>query len=79
MRTGQVQQAVPYLNSFVQSQPDDETLLQIRDRYGAGTILRLGDYPQTRALEQAHHQDAGGGDAAHRDPARPDRSGSSPP
>jgi HEAT repeat protein len=53
IRTGQVQQAVPFLNSFVQSQPDDDTLLRIRDRYGAGAILGLGDYPQTRALEQA--------------------------
>jgi HEAT repeat protein len=53
IRTGQIAQAVPYLNSFVQSKPDDATLLVIRDRYGAGSILRLGDYPQTRPFEQA--------------------------
>jgi HEAT repeat protein len=51
IRTGQVTQAVPYLKAFIQSQPDDAALLAIRDRYGSGSIMRLGDYPQTRALE----------------------------
>src|SRR4051812_13558974 len=50
VRTGQVAQAVPYLNQFVRSQPDDETLLAIRDRYGVGSILRLEDHPQTRGV-----------------------------
>ncbi len=49
VRTGQVQQAVPYLNALLKKQPDDATLLQIRDRYGAGSILRLDDYPETKA------------------------------
>ncbi len=71
IRTGQVQQAVPYLNAFVQSQPDDETLLQIRDRYGAGTFLRLGDYPQTRPLEQGITKMLAA--AVHRTATRPDR------
>jgi CheY-like chemotaxis protein len=50
VRTGQVQHAVPYLNKFMASQPDDATLLEIRDRYGAGSVLRLDDHPETRAL-----------------------------
>lgn len=71
IRTGQVQQAVPYLNSFVQSQPDDDTLLQIRDRYSASTILRLGDYPQTRAFEPAITKMLAG--VMQRTATRPDR------
>jgi CheY-like chemotaxis protein len=49
VRTGQVKQALPYLDKFLKSQPDDETLLKIRDRYGAGSILHLDDHPETRA------------------------------
>lgn len=50
IRTGQAQQAVPYLNKFMKSKPDDAVLLQIRDRYGVGSVLRLDNYPETRAL-----------------------------
>src|SRR5690349_3803920 len=50
VRTGQPAKAVPYLNQFLEGQPDDETLLKIRDRYGAGSVLRLDDYPETRPL-----------------------------
>ncbi|WP_254053640.1 HEAT repeat domain-containing protein [Singulisphaera sp. GP187] len=50
LRTGQVQQAVPYLNKFMKSKPDDAVLLQIRDRYGVGSVLRLDNYPETRVL-----------------------------
>jgi len=50
VRTGQPGQAVPYLNQFLKANPDDATLMQIRDRYGVGSILRLQDYPETRAL-----------------------------
>lgn len=49
VRTGQPAQAVPYLNAFLNANPNDEVLLQIRDRYGSGPILRLADYPETRA------------------------------
>jgi CheY-like chemotaxis protein len=49
VRTGQVKQAVPYLDAFLKQNPDDATLLQVRDRYGPGSILRLQDYPETRA------------------------------
>ncbi len=50
IRTGQVKQAVPYLNGFLKSNPDDETLVQIRDHYGARSILQLDQYPETRPL-----------------------------
>ena len=48
VRTGQAAQAVPYLNSFLKANPDDATLLEIRDRHGVGSILRLEDDPATR-------------------------------
>src|SRR4051794_40322925 len=47
VRTGQAPQAVPYLQKFLQSKPDDASLLQVRDRYGARSILRLQDDPST--------------------------------
>lgn len=50
VRTGQARQAVPYLDKFMKSKPDDAVLLQIRDRYGVGSVLRLDQYPETRAL-----------------------------
>ena len=50
VRTGQAPQAVPYLNKFLQDKPDDATLIAVRDRYGAKSILRLQDHPATRAL-----------------------------
>jgi DNA-binding response OmpR family regulator len=48
VRVGHPDQAVPYLKTFVASKPSDDVLLEIRDRYGAGSILRLGDSPATR-------------------------------
>jgi len=48
VRVGQAGQAVPYLKKFLDSKPDDATLLAIRDRYGAGSILRLAEFPETR-------------------------------
>jgi CheY-like chemotaxis protein len=50
IRIGQPAQAVPYLRKFLDANPDDATLLAIRDRYGARSILRLQDNPATRAL-----------------------------
>ena len=47
VRIGQPDQAGPYLKRFLDGTPDDATLLQIRDTYGPGTILRLADYPST--------------------------------
>jgi HEAT repeat protein len=50
VRTGQPGAAVPYLSAFLKSSPDDAALLQIRDRYGAGSVLRLEEYKETRPL-----------------------------
>ncbi len=52
VRSGQAKLAVPYLNGFVNSKPDDATLLKIRDQYGLGSILRLQDDPSTAAFTQ---------------------------
>ena len=59
VRTGQASKAVPYLDKFLKSQPDDATLLAIRDRYGPGSILRLDDDPETRPFAQPLVDDAG--------------------
>ncbi len=71
VRTGQVAQAVPYLNKFMQSQPDDDMLLAIRDRYGARSILRLEDYPETRPLARPLVDRLA--EAARRNATRPER------
>ena len=48
VRVGKPDQAAPYLRQFLASDPDDATLLEIRDRYGPGSVLRLADFPATR-------------------------------
>jgi hypothetical protein len=48
IRTGQASRAEPYLKSFLAANPDDATLLEVRDRYGAGSFLRLEDNPATQ-------------------------------
>jgi HEAT repeat protein len=48
IRTNQVKKALPYLDKFVKSRPDDATLITIRNRYGPGSLLRLIDDPMTR-------------------------------
>jgi hypothetical protein len=52
IRSGQARLAVPYLNAFVQANPDDATLLALRDRFGIGSFLRLQDDPATRPMAQ---------------------------
>ncbi len=47
-RTGQAPKAVPYLERFNKSKIDDPTWIAIRDRYGAGSILRLDDDKSVR-------------------------------
>ena len=42
-RTGQARKAVPYLERFNKEKINDATWIAIRDRYGAGSILRLDD------------------------------------
>ncbi|HZW29268.1 MAG TPA: HEAT repeat domain-containing protein, partial [Isosphaeraceae bacterium] len=67
----QAKQAVPYLNKFLKGQPDDATLLEIRDRFGVGSILRLDDYPETRA--QARQLVDKIAEASHRNATRAER------
>jgi hypothetical protein len=50
VRTGQARQALPYLRQFLRGNPADAQLLEIRDRYGAGSVLRLQDDPATADL-----------------------------
>jgi HEAT repeat protein len=48
IRIGQPAQAAPYIKKFLDSNPDDATLLDVRDEYGVGSLLALSDYPETR-------------------------------
>lgn len=48
VRTGQGARAVPYLDRFIRAQPDDATMVAVRDRYGIGSFLRLDQDPATR-------------------------------
>lgn len=50
VRTGQPSHALPFLDKFIKSRPDDAALVEIRDRYGVGSVLRLDDFPETRKL-----------------------------
>lgn len=52
IRTNQVKKALPYLDRFVKSRPDDATFIAIRNRYGPGSILQLFDDPATRPQAQ---------------------------
>jgi hypothetical protein len=52
VRTGQAKKAVPYLEKLRKTPPDDETVIAIRNRYGAGSILRLADDAATRPFAQ---------------------------
>ncbi len=73
IRTGQAKKAVPYLDKFQKSRPDDATLVAVRDRYGAGSFLRLDDDPSTRPFARPLSDALAAGRAAVRDPARPHR------
>ena len=73
-RVGRTDQAIPLLDRFVASNPNDAALLEIRDRYGVGSILRLEDDPRTapRVAELlVRVNDAAAREA--RDPARINR------
>lgn len=52
VRTGQAAQAAPYFKAFIDAKPDDDALLQVRDKYGAASVLRLQDDPATRPLAE---------------------------
>ena len=52
LRTNQAKKALPYVDRFVKSKPDDATLISIRNRYGPESILRLNDDAATRPFAQ---------------------------
>lgn len=74
MKVGQPEEAAPYVKKFLADNPNDATLLKVRDEYGVGSILRLSDSPATRPYASALARRLA--DAAVRnatDPARIDR------
>jgi hypothetical protein len=52
IRTAQAKKAVPYLDRFMKSRPDDATWIAIRDRFGLGSLMRLDEDPATRPFAQ---------------------------
>ena len=52
VKTGQAKQAVPYLKKFMESNPDDVTLLNLRDKFGARSFLKLQDDPATKEFAE---------------------------
>ena len=48
VRVGQPAQAVPFLKQFTAANPDDTTMIALRDEYGQASFFRLLDAPETR-------------------------------
>jgi HEAT repeat protein len=71
LRTNQANRALPYIDRFVKSKPDDATLIAIRNRYGPGSILRLSDNEVTRPFAQPMAEAMVA--AAHKFATRPER------
>ena len=71
LRTNQAKKALPYIDRFMKSKPDDATLIAIRNRYGPGSILRLSDDAATRPFAQPMADALVA--AAHRYATRPER------
>jgi hypothetical protein len=53
LRTNQGNKALPFLDKFIKSKPDDATLIAIRNRFGPGSVLRLYDHDATRPFAQS--------------------------
>jgi hypothetical protein len=53
VRSGQARLAVPYLQKLLDAEPSDDLLVNLRDRYGLGSFLRLEDDPATRETGRA--------------------------
>jgi hypothetical protein len=49
-RNGRPDQAAAFVRRFLESNPDDATLLEVRDEYGLGSVLRLEDVKPTAGL-----------------------------
>jgi HEAT repeat protein len=71
VRAGHADQAVPYLDRFLKSDPSDDVLLEIRDKFGSGSVLRLQDDPKTRAQAEPLMRMLAA--ASKRQATRPDR------
>ena len=71
LRTNQAKKALPYIDRFMKSKPDDTTLIAIRNRYGPGSILRLNDDAATRPFAQPMAEAMVA--AAHKYATRPER------
>ena len=71
LRTNQAKNALPYIDRFMKSKPDDATLISIRNRYGPEAFLRLNDDAATRPFAQPMVEAMVA--AAHKYAARPDR------
>ncbi|HEY2156912.1 MAG TPA: hypothetical protein VGH33_14875, partial [Isosphaeraceae bacterium] len=52
VRVGQAAQAVPFLKQFIESNPDETTMIALRDEYGQASFFRLLDAPETRPFAQ---------------------------
>ena len=48
IRVGQPAQAAPFLRQFAAANPDDTTMIALRDEYGQSSFFRLLDAPETR-------------------------------
>ncbi len=48
IRIGQPDLAAPFVKKFLDGNPDDAALLEVRDTFGPGSVLSLSDYPETR-------------------------------
>ncbi len=75
IRIGQPAQAAPYIKRFLDSKPDDATLLKVRDTYGVGSLLSLSDDPATRPYARPIADLLAGASTRNAtDPARLDKS-----
>lgn len=52
IRAGQPAQAVPFLKQFQAANPDDATLVKLREDYGQASFFRLLDDPSTRPFAE---------------------------
>ncbi len=69
IRTGQGPKAVPYLDRFLKAEPDDATMIAVRDRFGVGSFLRLDAEPATKPFARPLADRLAA--AARRHPSRP--------
>ena len=71
LRTNQAKKALPFLDKFLKSKPDDATLIAIRNRFGPASVLQLNDHDATRPFAQSVAEAMIA--AAHRHATQPER------